>query len=444
MKKLLTLLICAPFFLKAQNKQGIQFKENLSWAQIQQKAKAENKYIFVDAFATWCGPCKMMDKEVYSNLLVGQTVNDKFIAVKVQMDETAKDDEQIKSWYADAQEIKKIYGIAAFPSFLFFSPDGKLLHKDFGYRNVDDFINLIHLALDPANAEFYEQLKAYQKGKIDYRTMGNLAVFVKTTLNNKTLADKIAKDYKKYLDKQPLDTILKKESLSFISSFMELTNSRDLFFKLCFQQADTVGKIMNDNRWASYLVNQTINREEIESKVLKNGKPIAGKVDWNKILRTIHSKYFQIDAKKMVLDYQVYYYYQIDKDWQQWAFYTDQRIKAYPPQAGLQSFMELNMPAWNTFLHCNDRQVLAKALEWSELSIKLGSQPKDLVQLLDTKANLLYKLGKTQEAIEQEEKAVALCKEIIKGTGRNKHPFEDEFVANVSKMKNGVPTWPAK
>ena len=43
---------------------GIHFVNGLSWQEVLQKAKAENKYIFVDCYATWCGPCKAMDKEV--------------------------------------------------------------------------------------------------------------------------------------------------------------------------------------------------------------------------------------------------------------------------------------------------------------------------------------------------------------------------------------------
>lgn len=33
---------------------------------IKEKAKKENKYIFMDCYATWCGACKMMEQEVYS------------------------------------------------------------------------------------------------------------------------------------------------------------------------------------------------------------------------------------------------------------------------------------------------------------------------------------------------------------------------------------------
>ena len=61
--------------------QGIKFEEGLSWEQVKQKAKTENKFIFVDCYATWCAPCKMMDKYVYQNDTVGEFVKDKFIYV---------------------------------------------------------------------------------------------------------------------------------------------------------------------------------------------------------------------------------------------------------------------------------------------------------------------------------------------------------------------------
>ena len=46
---------------------GIKGITGLFWEQIKQKAKQENKYIFIDAYTTWCGPCKMMDEYVYAN-----------------------------------------------------------------------------------------------------------------------------------------------------------------------------------------------------------------------------------------------------------------------------------------------------------------------------------------------------------------------------------------
>src|SRR5688572_6405431 len=118
MNKLLLLLIIIPAFVKAQlvsetnnseqafNK-GIKWTEGLNWEEIKEKARKENKYIFLDCFATWCGPCKLMDKNVYTKQQIGNLLNQKFISVRVQMDQTKNDVEQVKNWYTDAAVIKK-------------------------------------------------------------------------------------------------------------------------------------------------------------------------------------------------------------------------------------------------------------------------------------------------------------------------------------------------
>ena len=55
------------FLVPLMATQGIHFEDGVSWQHVQQKAKAEDKYIFVDCYATWCGPCKQMDKKVCAN-----------------------------------------------------------------------------------------------------------------------------------------------------------------------------------------------------------------------------------------------------------------------------------------------------------------------------------------------------------------------------------------
>jgi thioredoxin-related protein len=96
-----------------------------------QKPKAENKYIIMDCFTTWCGPCKHMDKNVFPLKETGDFFNDKFINVKVQFDSTA-DDEEVKSWKKDMKEIEKKYAINAYPTYLMFDPNGEVVHRAVG------------------------------------------------------------------------------------------------------------------------------------------------------------------------------------------------------------------------------------------------------------------------------------------------------------------------
>lgn len=73
MKTLLSIFLSALFIstLSAQTADtskpaGIQFFHG-TWAEALAKSKAENKLIFLDAYATWCGPCKMMKRLTFTN-----------------------------------------------------------------------------------------------------------------------------------------------------------------------------------------------------------------------------------------------------------------------------------------------------------------------------------------------------------------------------------------
>jgi uncharacterized protein YyaL (SSP411 family) len=119
MKNIVMFICCIlPLWTKAQNKE-INFQTFENWRQVLAKARSENKTIFIDAYATWCGPCKKMDADVYTDPKVAEFVNKNFIAIKVQMDQNKSDPNQIKSWYGYASQIKKKNIIVAMPTFLF-------------------------------------------------------------------------------------------------------------------------------------------------------------------------------------------------------------------------------------------------------------------------------------------------------------------------------------
>ncbi|TDX01850.1 thioredoxin-like protein [Dinghuibacter silviterrae] len=171
---------------------GVQFEQGLTWEQVKEKARAEHKYIFLDCFATWCGPCKAMDRDVYPDPEVGRILNRKFISVRVQMDKTNYDDEFIKQWYTDAETIQSDYTITAFPSFIFFSPEGIPLHKGVGYRNSEQFVELVNEVFAP-DRQYYRVLANFGPGKIDTSELKGLARAFR--LSDKFLAGEIAADY---------------------------------------------------------------------------------------------------------------------------------------------------------------------------------------------------------------------------------------------------------
>jgi hypothetical protein len=88
---------------------------------------------------------------------------------------------------------------------------------------------------------------------------------------------------------------------------------------------------------------------------------------------------------------------------------------------------QLNDFAWNVFLNCSDMACVEQALTWSKRSIDNNEEP----MFMDTYANILYKMGKKDEAIEWETKAMNL------ETSADKSTYEQ----TLNKMKNGEKTW---
>lgn len=146
---MLLLVFLLPLAAMAQDR-GIRFEHALSWKEVKEKAKKEGKFIFMDCFTTWCGPCKKMSTEVFSEPAVGDFFREKFVSVKVQMDKTSADNEAVKSWYADAAAIEKKYSVRSYPTYLYFSPEGKLVHVGHGSMSAASFLDTSARALKPA------------------------------------------------------------------------------------------------------------------------------------------------------------------------------------------------------------------------------------------------------------------------------------------------------
>ncbi|WP_207425646.1 thioredoxin family protein [Pedobacter sp. SYSU D00535] len=167
MKQLLSIaLLFVASLAQAQEEKGMKFEHANSWAEVKAKAKAENKYIFLDAYTTWCGPCIMMAKEIFPLKEVGDFYNANFINVKVQLDETAKDSEEVKKWRSDAKYLADTYSIRAYPTYLFFNPDGEVVHRAVGSSPGEVFISKGKDALDP-DKQYYTLKKQYLEGKTD-------------------------------------------------------------------------------------------------------------------------------------------------------------------------------------------------------------------------------------------------------------------------------------
>ena len=79
---LFTLLIS--IFTMAQDN-SIEFIDN-DFAKAKEAAKKSGKLIFVDAYTTWCGPCKWMAANKFTNDTIAEFYNKNFISLKMDME----------------------------------------------------------------------------------------------------------------------------------------------------------------------------------------------------------------------------------------------------------------------------------------------------------------------------------------------------------------------
>ena len=118
---------------------GIKFRD-ISLEEAKKAAKKEKKLIFIDVYASWCGPCKMLDKNTFSDKSVGTYFNDKFICLKIDGDRNQQDG----SWkHPDGKEVMETYGVTAFPTLLWIDAEGILVKKELCYKSPEQLLRVV-------------------------------------------------------------------------------------------------------------------------------------------------------------------------------------------------------------------------------------------------------------------------------------------------------------
>ena len=135
MKKIILFLSVSLFALSlvAQtNFRDITYKEALA------AAKAEKKLVFIDFYTSWCGPCKMMMKNIFPLKEVGNYLNSKFVCIKIDAEK------------GEGPELAKRYQVKAYPTFVAINPAEEILMtKVGGSGSGSGFIGSIDRLIDP-------------------------------------------------------------------------------------------------------------------------------------------------------------------------------------------------------------------------------------------------------------------------------------------------------
>ena len=414
MKNIFLTISAACFYLFSFSQdEGIHFAQAMSWQQVLAKAKKENKYIFVDCYTTWCGPCKFMAKEIFPLKETGDAVNPHFISVGMQIDSTDQDSDTVKRAYPDARLISINYNIRAYPTFLYFNPDGQLVHRTEGStRNAAEFISYTKDARNP-DRQYYAMIEKFRSGSRD-TVMMEFLITLAVQNENGYLADSVIRAWLPLI--KNVYTI---DRLQMIAQIAIEPGSPE--FDLFYHNGEKIDPLFKPGYAENIVMNAVIQHNQSIMTAFNNP---ASAPDWNKIYTEISSQYGAALAHQIVNSVKPVYYKR-NKNWDLYISNLLPYLKEYESKLDP---IDLNNGAWDIFQYSSRTDDLNYALSLSERSV---DSQKNNPAFIDTYANLLYKLGRKTEAIAKETEALNL-------TEPSERPGYQE---TLDKMKSGAKTW---
>ena len=153
--------------------------------------------------------------------------------------------------------------------------------------------------------------------------------------------------------------------------------------------------------------------------------------DWTLLEQAVESHYGHGVSLESTMDGEIRWY-GFKKEWPLYCRQIVRRVNEFGPFALVSDrAIQFNTCAWEIFLHSRDNSELRTALRWSDSAVTMNPLPEHL----DTYANLLYKLGRVQQAIAYEERALRTV------AGKNED-MEKGIITTLGKMHDRKPTWP--
>lgn len=368
--KIFFLLFSVSFF--AQD--GIKF-ENDTFQNILDKAKKENKLIFLDAFASWCGPCKLLERNIFPQKEVGEYYNKNFINARFDMEK------------GEGRDLARKYGVNTYPSLFFLNGNGEIVYKGTGYMNAPDFIGMGKAALDPEN-KLEKRIEKFHAGESDPEFLMKLLIDV--SRNDFAFAQKVSERYFKVKEK----TELTKEDAAILLYFTKSTDDEN--FKIFEARKTELLKFIPEN---------TLNDFEKQlrlSTIIKKAVDYANaKIDDGYLLAEATKVIGEKDAKILSSRLRMEFYFS-NKNYPE---YEKAAIEYYQNPSDF-SAEELNQISWDFFLYVSNPVSLQKAVEWSLEAVK--KQENNINT--DTLARIYYKLNDKSNAKKWAEKSIELAK----------------------------------
>ena len=336
MKKTLTLLLFF-MYLISFSQETIAFQDS-SFKEILAKAKKEKKLVFMDAYAAWCGPCKLMEKNIFTLPAVKEYYNANFINARFDMEK------------GEGRDIALKYGVRSYPSFLFINGDGELIMQNFGYMGEQDFITIAKEANNPKFASNSTK-ELFEQGESDPGFLLNMMKMY--AQSDYDLAKKASERYFKAKKADELT----RDDIGMLLYFLK--SPSDPNYQIFKDRKDNITKVMSAEIYQQFDVNIKISNvmeKSLDQKTgvinddyfFKNATPLVGKTEAEIALNRMKVIYYSNVGNFKEYEKAALAYYK-DAD----QFNTDELLKA----------------AWIFSEHIDNKTSLKKAEEWAEKAV---------------------------------------------------------------------------
>lgn len=360
MKKIISgLFIFVATFSFAQDEikfQDIPFKDLIA------KAKKENKIVFIDAYASWCGPCKMMEKNIFTQKSVGDFYNKNFVNARIDMEK------------GEGRDIAKKYGVRSYPTYLFLNGDGELISQNYGYMEENIFLAMAQDINSPNNKK--GSLKErFTAGEKDPEFLINIM-----KLNASSDFDFAKKTSERYFDNKSKE--LTKEDVGFLLYFLK--SNEDANYKTFIAKKAEIVKFLPEESYTEFnnqILLSKIIGESIDSKnktindayFLKTAEPLVGKEAATAKLNQMKLSFYEQNANFPEYEKTALSYYK--------------NAESFEPN-------ELLKAAWIFSDNIKNHSSLKKAAEWAEKSVMRGETSENTYIL----AKIYFNLGNKELA----------------------------------------------
>ncbi len=359
-------------FAFAEGDTGIKFFEG-TWAEALKAASDQDKLIFVDAYTSWCGPCKRMARDVFTREDVGDFYNKTFINVKLDMEK------------GEGRNFRQKYAVSAFPTLLYVDSEGTVQHKSLGGKQPEQFIQLGKTALSKVDysGKFEEK---YEEGERSPKFLHDYAIALQ---KSKKPSLKVANEYLR-----TQDDLSTEKNLKFLSKLATEADSR--IFGLMTKNKKGVIALVGEEKYLAQV-----------DKACSNTIKKAIEFESLDLLEEAKTKFAQENpakANEFATNADIVYNLEMGNA-EQFVKITDKYLKKAPSDIKAKEYNRMAVAGLYAF--GEDSGTLKSIEKWAKKAMELGKNPEGY----ETYLNTLLKLNKKAEAIKVAEQAVELFKD---------------------------------